>query len=534
MTADRVDGGRGTVARETLRVAVGLSALAYLSLPVGAFLLGWLRPWWGALTTAALGAGVIVLARRFREAGTASGDDPPVRVATLAMAVVVVAMVVALNGPGGFGVQTSDWAKHNAILKDLIEQPWPVAYATGRGDVGLTYYVAYYLPAALVGKLAGWRVANVALFVWTTLGCTLAMLWLVVLSRAPVWRSAGVFVLFSGLDVIGAAAWSSRWTTGSWISDFDAEWWAGHWTYPANVTLIAYAPHQAIGGWLLTGLLVDGLRRYPARFPYLLAGSLGLLWSPFVAVGLLGCAGLARLADPGRRQVFRASLPDAACVAGLSTGLVLALYFLSRYWPVDLPEPYYPPPHRLAAAGLAFLPTRLPWREFAADYVVFVLLEFLVLAVVLGAIFRGIPADRRLLPAAAVPLLLLPFLSYGEYNDLVMRVSIPALFVLQLLAVRAPDVPGRPALRAALAAVLVVGAVYPVNMLRLSAGRIVGRGALVRTPPEARVPDLFEQQLAMRKRYFFLGQYVGALDAPFFQHLARRPLPVPKGPHARR
>ena len=52
----------------------------------------------------------------------------------------------------------------------------------------LTYYVAYYLPAALVGKIAGWTAANVVLFAWSATGAALAFLWLVVLSGAPVWR----------------------------------------------------------------------------------------------------------------------------------------------------------------------------------------------------------------------------------------------------------------------------------------------------------------------------------------------------------
>jgi hypothetical protein len=56
----------------------------------------------------------------------------------------------------------------------------------------------------------------------------------------------------------------------------------------------------------------------------------------------------------------------------------------------------------------------------------------------------------------------------------------------------------------ALVAILIVGAAYPLNMLRL------------------------------RERYFFIGQYVGALDSPFFRYLARKPVAVPKGTAATR
>jgi hypothetical protein len=250
MAVDRGTGRQPSVALADLRQAVGLASLAYLSLPVAVFLVGWLRPGWAAVMTAALVAGLVAMARRFRAVATTPREERPVSGAAVAMGALAVMVVVGLSGPGGFGVQTWDWAKHNAILKDLVEQPWPVAYATGRDDVALTYYVAYYLPAALAGKLAGWQAANVALFAWTAIGCVLAMLWLVVLSGAPVWRCVAIFVLFSGLDVVGAIAWSTRWNKGRWANDFHLEWWAGHWTYPGNVTLIAFArTRRRLGGF---------------------------------------------------------------------------------------------------------------------------------------------------------------------------------------------------------------------------------------------------------------------------------------------
>ena len=61
-------------------------------------------------------------------------------------------------------------------------------------------------------------------------------------------------------------------------------------------------------------------------------------------------------------------------------------------------------------------------------------------------------------------------------------------------------------------------------VLRLSAQGVVQRGALVRIRPRAGVPDLFQQQL--RTHYFLVGQYIGALDGPFFRYLARQPIPV--------
>ena len=524
-----------TVAPPTLRSAVALASLAYVALPIGVFLAGTLRPAWALLLITTLLVAIVTWGRRLSaDGGTAGQAGRPVSARALAGAALVVTGVVALNGPGGFGVQTWDWSKHNAILNDLIVQPWPVAYATGGDQVALTYYVAYYLPAALAGKVAGWLAANVTLFAWTTVGAVLAMLWLVVLSRAPVWWCLAIFVLFSGLDLVGAVTWSSRWRENAWLNDFDVEWWARHWTYPGNVTLLAYAPHQAIGGWLLTGLTLDGLRREPGRSPHLLAAALGLLWSPFATIGLVGLAALDWATGWRQRGGLKGLAHDPAELCGGVIALALTLYFLSRHWPVALPEQYYPTPNRLAISALAFLPARMPWHRFAADYTVFVGLEFLLWAALLAAAYRGRGAEPRLLGVATVTLLALPFVKYGYFNDLVMRTSIPALFVLQVLTARATDVvPRRSGLMGALVVMLLVGAAYPANMLRLAATTVVRRGALVRVPPQSEVPDLFQQQLLLRNRYFHVGQYIGALDAPFFRFFTRPPVAVPKGGVAR-
>ena len=103
-----------------------------MALPVGLFLAGWLRPPWAVLGVVTLLLGIVSWARRLRATGGAAdgwaGQSPSGRWRARFS---WWRCVVALLGPGGFGTQTWDWAKHNAILKDLVDQPWPVGYATG-------------------------------------------------------------------------------------------------------------------------------------------------------------------------------------------------------------------------------------------------------------------------------------------------------------------------------------------------------------------------------------------------------------------
>src|SRR5690606_22568110 len=206
----------------------------------------------------------------------------------------VLLAIAALNGSGGVGVQTWDWAKHTAILADLVSQSWPVAYRLdASGDqLGLVYYIAYYLPAAVAGKWLGWRAANGTLFLWTVAGVILTWLWMIRIGRASPFAALGVLVLFTGFDLLGAALSleGSHLSDRPWWDNFDLEWWQGAAVLPGNITLIAYAPHQALGGWLTTALVLDALRRGRRGFPLIVPLGLGLLWSPFATIGLMALA----------------------------------------------------------------------------------------------------------------------------------------------------------------------------------------------------------------------------------------------------
>ena len=74
-----------------------------------------------------------------------------------------------LSGAGAIFQQNWDYHGRNAIFRDLIENEWPVRYDYSNleyesqkfGDSAfLNYYFAYWLPGALVGKVANFKVAS--------------------------------------------------------------------------------------------------------------------------------------------------------------------------------------------------------------------------------------------------------------------------------------------------------------------------------------------------------------------------------------
>jgi hypothetical protein len=90
-------------------------------------------------------------------------------------ALVVGTAWTVLSGIGGFGFQTGDFLERDAVLWELITRPWPVlghGHAEGAtNQLALSYSVAWYLPAAVAGKLCGWTAAQ-----WPLLWCWGALL----------------------------------------------------------------------------------------------------------------------------------------------------------------------------------------------------------------------------------------------------------------------------------------------------------------------------------------------------------------------
>jgi hypothetical protein len=156
--------------------------------------------------------------------------------------------------------------------------------------------------------------------------------------------------------------------------------------------------------------------------------------------------------------------------------------------------------------------------------VFFCLVEFGLYAIILYR--SGAIQDERwrwMLDITVLTLSILPWFKLGAYNDLVMRSSIPALFVLAVLVARAVhDRTLERQTRLALAVLLLIGAVTSgVEIVRHLKWMVELPAPIFvegQTPKD--FVDYFQEQA------YFFGQYSGGLDSPFFQYAAK-PIPPP-------
>lgn len=500
------------------RLLAGLrtATLLYLALPAAIFFAGWLS---APFALALDGLLAIAIWRDVQRPAPAS----PARLVSLPKLLLAIALPAAaltlLSGAGGWGSGDSDWLKHDTLLRDLVERPWPVRYHTAGGPILLVYSLAFYLPAAVVGKCLGAFAAGQALALTTFIGVALAGLWLIALGdagcpgRATVWLGAAMFFGFSGLDALGKMLVNWRLALPAFYGDWnDIEWWAQFAQYSSNAATVFWAPQHAFGGWLPAALLLDDWFNDRARLERsaLMYLALALAWSPFAALGLAALL--------GGLKIWRLR-PSWCNGAGAAAGAGFAIYLAAHFEAYGLPAAYMIPGGRHPMPLLN--ESHVPWL---ALYGAFASLEFAGLSATLFFVYRQRKSRAwGMLIAATAVLLILPWFHYGFANDLVMRGAVPALFALQVVLVRAFGLPGRRWPLVAAALLLLGGLPNTVLEYRRHVVRTIAQGSLRDARTRAPVRSLAELQRTVyaRPHFDFARQYLGADDSFFGRYLAR-------------
>ncbi len=444
-------------------------------------------------------------------------------------------IIVGLSGVGGYGAQVRDWEKHEIILGDLIHFDWPVVYRYHGVNVGMVYYIAYYLPAALVGKWLGIDAGYHFLALWTLVGIVLVIIWFAIVSRRQPLYGLVIFVFFSGLSIVSAALTAvpgvvlhpDKISLGSTLGEMHPGTLA-YWQYRSHLVGLFWVPQHALPAWLFTALLLATFLYSARRGNVLWYWAATLLWSPFVTLGLAPLL----LADgmTGDRQQIQNRLRSYLSPANL-IGLVLMaiflLFFASKLAPM---AGAFESQFRFGTVFSELERWENPWQPLLA-FLIFCLLEFgIYFAIDRFLSYRDASHVRRVYWAAFVWLLILPFFIFGEFNDLVLGASLPALFIVATIVgrngYRLRGVTRRRAI--AWAVVVALAAVSPVIEISNQLTIIITRGALRKS--EIGQPRSLTEQYALRPS--MVRQYVGSMDTFFFTVLARqKPLQALRAAH---
>lgn len=425
------------------RVAVG-----YLALPLALFIGGWLQLW---VAIPLLACAAVCVAPLFAPASAEAEQAHPLTQAQVLIALCAGGLWTVMGGTDHLVFANADWLVRDAVLHDLVTSPWPVGYGALDGQTSvLRAPLAYFLPAAVVGKLAGLQAAHVALSLWTALGASLFLMQVMSLTSGKAATAVAavlVIVLFSGLDIAGYLINYGARFREHWKLAMHLEWWANYYQYSSITTQLFWVPNHALGGWLATGLLYRDRRgtRFDAALPIVVVAA--ALWSPLTALGLAPFVLLKVFVDMRRERSWHLLHP-AVWGPAMIVGLVIAAYLTMDSG--SIPK------------GLASGAPGSTLAEEVSKKIQFFVLEAGMIGVAVLAIRRS--ADVWL---ALAILAVLPFTHFGPNNDLAMRASIPSLAVLAIRACLAllEAAPTREALtkKLVLGTLLAVGAVTPVQ-----------------------------------------------------------------------
>lgn len=327
-----------------------------------------------------------------------------------------------VSGIGGFCRQSGDWDKHNAILHDLITYHWPVKYSLGDNkEAMLSYYILFYLFPASVGKVYGFRCAEIVLLIQSVVGVFLIYLHLCYFLKLNTGKKQiCVFVL---LIIFGGNVLLGRWLYGTvHPEDLNLSF---HWfskivriQYSSHIILMRWVFPQCIIPWMVTLMILENPYKIE-DFAWI--GIPVFMYSCFAFVGFVPFFILLTLDGLYQKKKIKYWIKSI-----FSLQNIYALFLIMPIFASYIAGNVFQEKPDILKFNL------IDYSQNWELYIIFCLSNFLIWSIL---IYKKESRNLIFYIANGILLYLLLFW-YGTWNDLCMRASIPAFFVIAVLFYR--------------------------------------------------------------------------------------------------
>lgn len=378
----------------------------WLAIPFVIFVFGWIKWYFALFISAAVLYAVYKMIRTPCKIEFAIGKK---EIFIFFGSLIAIAVWVTASGIGCLMYQNDDFYYRNAVLKDLINNSWPVIFDNldiqGHNSLALVYYFAFFLPSALAGKLFGFTAALLVLWVWSFIGIACIWSYLVIkikkISPVVLW----MLTLFGGMDILGSIILSQPITLTSHL-----EWWVVPWQYSSMSTQLFWVFNQSIPAWLATAMLISQKDRHHC---VLIAGLL-LLYSPIPFIGFIIYLAYFLLKGIKNTKEWVREIFTIENILGGGAAGITSFLFLSC---------------NVAGQKIGFCDFSVGFWK----YLLFIVLEFGIIAALLFKNNRKEPVFYITLAL----LVIIPLFTVGEKYDFCMRASIVPLFMLMIFVIEA-------------------------------------------------------------------------------------------------
>lgn len=523
-------------------------SLFYLVLPNLIFYVGYLRPLFAIPAFVLVSVSLVFASFSNVEYWTPNFDKKSALKGCAVIA--LVAVWVFLSGIGGVVWQNTDYTVRNPLFRALVGEKWPLI-DQGRAIV---YYIGFWLPAAVAGKIAGMPFALFFAQLWAASGILIFYAhWISYRKKFELWPLF-LFVFFSGMDYFGLLLYQlhAKESLEPIFGPRFLQAWILNFQFSAFTIQLFHVFNQAIPAWIATMIFFN--ERDPSSVVFVICAL--LINSTFTAFGLVPFAVYLYVKNP------KAVFSFQNIVGGFTACALTTLYVMNNsslsyesFLAMGLPPlcklaKYIPPV--LLGVGCLFFPLFVKTKNRAVRIVETIFIVGILVGFLLAVRFAtAIPAERKNLfvwycvfialeigiPAFVLfkkevrnPfywisiswLLIAPTLKVGRFIDFCMRASIPSLLVLcvlcaDYLSARDEASPRKPVFarhkfkKALLLFALLVGAITPIHEFYRTVYFTFSRAN--------QKPDLLRDDLYFEPMY----NTSGSADNFFFRHLAKRP-----------
>lgn len=326
------------------------------------------------------------------------------------------AALLTLGGETHVFFPTGDWLIRDAALGDLSRAPYPPLYEF-MGDVYfLRAPLGMYMTPAAVGRLLGVAAAHGAMLAQNALLIGACFYLFGRLGRG--WLTVALFAAFAplaipgilaGMAAIGHPSLETLRALPLYSLTLDA--WNPYFLYPGAVAQMFWAPNHSAPAWVLAILMILHARGQIGLAAVGIMIALTAFWSPLAILPAVAWLAFSILRDPGHELRDRALwLGGFACLGFLPLGILLSVDAGAIQAIAAKERP-----------GLLLLYAL--WTPFALWSLIYL-------------VWRRDSVELRLKPLlwmCGAFALVLPFLQFGPYNDLVRRGALSCLAIFAFL-----------------------------------------------------------------------------------------------------
>lgn len=467
----------------------------YLFISVAIFLIGNVKLWLSIPLTIAIFIGVLkgIKNAPIMEVQLFHGNKK------FWIILLIIILWVVFSGVGGFIWQNRvDHMYRNALFMDLVNFDWPVIQ---EGNA-LCYYLGYWLPAALFGKLFGLEAGYMFQLLWAIIGVTIAFGLICQFLKKVKISNIFIFIFFSGIDIVLYLMFSEKSLGQAWMSAFQGahiELVAEFFNSSSNTTLLFWVYNQIIPFWVGMMLLLQQKNSKSVGLIF----ALMLLFCPFPLVALVPVALYMIFKKHDgitEKNMFKNLLLKIkyACsfenIVSVLLVIIIALYMKSN----------------ISAGKVGLLELN---SNVIIKFICHIFFEYIVYLIFIYKRHRKDPILNILLVVS----LFLPFITMGHSTDFAQRTCIPLGFYIMLLVMQdLQDKTVSDKIKIGLVLVLCLGAITPITeMIRTATNEPMVLQGYIRARSDF-LPSVFKKEF--NEHY---ENFIGNTDSIFYKYLAK-------------